>query len=281
MAHKLHIERLLAPLHPLTFLNTVEELPEALVTDGAGQRWLDGLSWEPIPCGTLNGESADGACDEHIFDDDLRRVCAEPLIQKPFRLNDAFLAATMLHNVLDIEARMAYWWNSGLSAAFAKELIDGALSAGHSLSEFAHAPTNLAFGSAAVSISKALAVLEEELGAQIGNRVGNIYLTPGLFATAIESYSLLQRNGRWETPVGNRVIVDVGFADAKAPGSESASASGSEWVYASGPVAYKMSLPTGLTGLSIRDNKVTSYVEGYGIIVFDNCPVTAALATYA
>ncbi len=87
------------------------------------------------------------------------------------------------------------------------------------------------------------------------------------------------------TKQGHKVVADSGYVDMPQPAG-AASGVNEEWIYATGPMWYASS-GLKLTGdaptdvFNYRVNEVRQWLEGYGIFVFDPCPVTAVLVTYA
>lgn len=267
--------------HDLDILSTLPELPRA-ETGGGVPRWLDGVTWQPQPCGWVSASSADGACVAHVMDTSLRRTCLDPVVQKPFRVDDAYRASVLVERSQDVPADMDRFWEQSLPAVFASELLSGAASGGHSLSSTAAAPGAVPFGSTAVELTSALQVIENHLAAQIGRRRGVIHVPSGLLALAVAAYSLVFRDGRWYTPVGNVVATDAGYSVSVTPvdGGASDAAANEVWVYGSGPVGWAYHLAD-LGAVDVERDEVTRWREGYGVWVFDPCPVTAVLVEYA
>ena len=266
------------PLQPRRLLNSIERLP------GAGERWLDGVRWEPTKCRALSVDN-EATCATAVNSAVVPVVCDAWESQTPFRITDA-MSATLLDLTPDeVGARLSSFYDRAVSAAFAKELISGAASADKSLSSEATAPNGAAFNAAATPIWNALAILEEEIAERLQGGVGFIFVTPGLLAQAVSSYGLMLVDEKWQTPSGNVVISDAGFLNPLQPTGQSASTAANDWVYASGPVFYDSSSPSmvGSSAESINFTRdtFTRWVQGYGILVFDPCPVTAVLASYA
>jgi len=266
------------PLQSRRLLNSIERLP------GAGERWLDGVRWEPTKCRALSVDN-EATCATAVNSAVVPVICDAWESQTPFRITDA-MSATLLDLTPDeVGARLSSFYDRAVSAAFAKELISGAASADKSLSSEATAPNGAAFGAAATPIWNALTILEEEIAERLQGGVGFIFLTPGLLAQAKNSYGLMLIDGQWQTPVGNVVISDAGFLNPPPPTGQSASTAASDWVYASGPVFYDSTSPSMIgsntESINFTRDTFTRWVQGYGILVFDPCPVTAVLASYA
>jgi hypothetical protein len=100
------------------------------------------------------------------------------------------------------------------------------------------------------------------------------------------SYGIMQNAaGVLETPNGHIVVSDAGYYQPAPPSGQAAATAGTDWVYASGPVWWQasdmMGLGAGSETYKFSRNEIHRWISGYGILVFDPCPVTAALATYA
>lgn len=286
-----HIVLPAGPVQPRRLLDSISRIP----TSGS-ERWLDGVTWEPTKCRALTVDNEDACATGDIV---LTPVtCDAWETQLPFRLTDAMSATTLDLTPDEVGSRLSAFYNRAVSAAFAKELISGAASGGMSLSSEATAPNGAAFGDAATPIWNALTILEEEIAERLQGGAGFIFLTPGLLAQARLSYGLTLVDsrwkdsygralveGRWETPSGNIVISDAGFLNPPPPTGQTASGAGEDWMYASGPVFFESTAPSSVgnptESLNFTRNTFTRYVQGYGILVFDPCPVTAVLASYA
>lgn len=268
------------PIQPRRLLDVADVIPDELLDPQNPQRWLEGVSWEPSTCASLATTAAD-ACSDNFFTS-TARGCAESLTQTPFRVEDKFQMSTLDGDSDSILSRLQANWDAHISAAFAGELLSGASSGGISLSSEATAPASLAFGSAAVPVWKAVAVLEEELADRVANSVAWLHIAPGLLAQAVGSYGLvLDERGRWITPAGNIVVTDAGYNSPPPPAGQAAASAGESWVYASGPILHKATSMMLASDITITNNKVTAWVEGYGLLLFDPCMVSAVLASYA
>lgn len=269
-----------------TAMGTLPTLVDDETSPGGVPRWLDGVTWQPTPCGWTSASSADGSCVAHVMNPALRRTCLNAIVQKPFRIDDAYRVSAATALTQDIPGDMAAFWAQSLSAVFASELVSGVASGGHSLSSTATEPDEIPFGSTAVALTSALPVIENELGRRIGSRRGAIHMPPGLLALAVADYGLQFIDGKWYTPAGNLIVVDGGYADAVHPvdapeGDTVAAAVNEAWVYGTGPVAYAYKPPAPLEAIELERNEETIWNEGYGIWVFDPCAVTAVLVEAA
>jgi len=259
----------------------LDVLPRIPGVDGP-PRWLNGVTWQPWGCHGLYVDTA-VPCNEQDLDN-APMVCEAFVTQLPFRLADAMSGSTLEYTYDEIEAMLNGRYDVQVSAAFATELLDGVGSGGNSLSAAATEPGGAAFGAPAVPVPFGFAVLEEEIARRLDGAVGFIHASPGVLAMAIVGYGLEMVDGAWRTPSGNVVLSDAGYKNAVQPTNEAASSFGEEWVYASGPVFFESTAPTtlgsGSQTLDVTRNTITQFIEGFGILVFDDCPVTAVLVSY-
>lgn len=275
-------------LQPRRLLDQIEQLPK--IDDDHPLRWLEGLTWAPFICKTMYADS-EGLCTPNNIDDTITTPdeCVAWVTQTPFRLVDAFNATTLEYTFDEVGNMLESSYNRLISAAFAKELLGGGGSFDRSLSGEATAPAELAFG-AAVKVERALSALESEIALRMQGTVGYIHIPPGLLAEAVMRYGVYLVGDHWETPGGNIVISDAGYYAPPPPSGGSAATDGEDWIYASGPVFYESTAPVlfggssslegSTTELPLNRDRFTQFIAGYGILVFDTCPVTAALATY-
>lgn len=263
----------------LDVIETFELSPE----ETNPNRWLAGVTWQPLPCRPILIQGDVDPCDP---DDSTNPAytCQAAVSQSAFRLYDAYGAATLEHTAAELEELLGEHFPAFKSAAFATELIGGAAGSTMSLSSEAHAPAGVAFGSAASVSWNALAVLEADLASTIGNAQGFIHLPPGLLSQTVDHYGVHLVGDHWETPLGNVVISEAGYINPAAPDGEDAAGAAEDWVYASGPVTYRdtemMFVGNRSESTDIATNDLLRWMEMYGILVFDPCPVTAILTSY-
>ena len=277
---EIHISLPSGPMQPRKLLDSIEKFA---VPGDSPTRWMAGVRWQPQLCRALTVDNVDvcAGVDQVAAD----TPCVAWSDQLPFRISDALSASSLEFSAAELLAMSLEFWPTAISAAFAAELVAGAGSGGDSLSSVATAPVGAAFNAAASLCRNAVAILEDEIAIRLQGRAGFIFLPPGLLAQAVHSYGLRLTESGWETPAGNRVISDAGFVAAGAPTGGTAAGASEDWVYASGPVFYQESAPKPVgVGSEVTDmtrNTFLQYVEGYGILVFDPCPVTAVRVSYA
>lgn len=271
-------------------LDNISELPlpPALNGDAPNDsdhlRWLDGVTWEPTSCDPLQIGGV-AACDNDATLVDAERECESAVTQEAFVIYDALRGSTLETEIELIDERLTERLTYMTSYSFARELLTAFGSTGLSLANQAHAPQTQAFTDAAVSVRRALALLTEDLGNTLRGGRGIIHMGPAAFGEAVDTGSLLWVDGQWQTPIGHVVVADAGYHNAPPPtGGTAATLGTQEWIYASGPVMYRMSDPDllGANGSERIDrarNTLHRWLTMYGILVFDPCPVTAVRAT--
>lgn len=273
---------------PRRLLDVIQRIPGLNTPDeqasGNELRWLNGIKFEPWACRSLSAVAAADCSTETLAA--ITATCEAALTQSPFQIIDALKASTLEWTVEMLDAYLGMRVQLMVSSVFASELISGAASGGMALSKSAHAPDDIAFGAAAKPIWEVLAALESELAQHIPNGRGYIHVPPGLLSTATMSYGcVLNSQGFYETPNGNIIVADSGYQQPTQPTGQPAPSAGTDWVYASGPVFYEMTdfvgLGIGSETYNFTKNTINRWISGYGILVFDPCPVTAALATYS
>lgn len=286
---ELNIQLGLGVAQPRRLIDVLPRIPEVLDNTNP-LRWLQGVSWEPWPCRalTVDGEEM---CVEGTFDV-VPSDCEPFLTQPPFRVSDAIRRVTLDTSMDGMESVLLTRFNMIVGAAFAGELLSGAGSGGYSLSNTATAPNGAAFNDPASSPAYGLQVLEQEIAERLQGIVGYIHCSPGILSRFVAECGLrLNERNLWETPAGNIVISDAGYINAPEPTGGIASGEGTDWVYASGPIWFESTVPMliGVGSETFEGSKVSTpwdrntfvqYVGGFGIFVFDPCPVTAVLVGF-
>lgn len=265
---------------PHRLLTSIAEfdMPTARV-DGVDTRWLAGISWNPLPCDRpLSVQPAANPCNP-LASDNPDYGCEEAVSQSAFRVYDAFTSTNLQHSAEEIAAILVDRMPLMSSDAFARELISGGAGSDLSFSSEATAPQDATFGTT-VTIEYGLAVLENELGRRLSGAQGLIHIPPGVLAVATLTYGLKPEGDHFVTPMGNKVIVDTGYIDAVAPSGATEAGDGEAWIYASGPVQYRSTDPRllGTRGSEFivpSKNDIERWMEMFGILKFDPCPVTA------
>lgn len=262
-------------------LSIISEIP----MDAAVDRWLTaGITWQPKPSRGFQG-GAIAVCNP-ASPTASGNACVAAVSQLPFGVYDSLNATYVDTEVGWVDALLDERWPTMISSVFAKELLDGALSAsGFSFSSQAHAPAQRTFLAGSVTVSQGIAILEDDLARTLYNAYGLIHLGPVPFQLAVGAQAIHDEGGVWKTGRGNTVISDAGYVDAKEPTGQVASPAMKDWIYASGPVRYASSgvQRPGNAANEFSDmtrNTFVRWTMGYGILQFDPAPVAAILVDY-
>lgn len=280
-------------------LNAIPQFDATVATQGSEQsnpyRWLDGVRFQPRPCRGIQILSL-LPCVDQTFDI-TGTDCQAYVLQMPFELLDTLNGSPLQLTMEDLDLLLNERADMMKSWAFAKALIGPVITAGTlTLAATAHAPVGQPFNSAAIPVNRAIAVLENELARTLFGAAGMIHMSPGLLHLAQSAGGLDEvenddgtEAGYYETANGTRVVSDAGYVDAQKPqtGAVSDQTVGTDdWIYASGPVEYQY-YDAGFIGndttesTDIAHNKLRRYRSATGMLIFDPCPVTAVLASYA
>jgi hypothetical protein len=281
-------------VQPRRLVDIISRLPPG--ADPNPLRWINGVSWEPWQCYALVVDSDDD-CDPLQGDMPVGLTpheCVNHLVQKSFRINDAMKMTLLDPAAVTVPEVMVLRYNMQIGATFAAELLSADGSGGYGLANVATAPNGAAFADPPSSPAYGLQVLEQEIAERLQGGVGIIHCGPGILSRLVAECGVrLNLNNVWETPAGNIVISDAGYINAPEPTGGAISGEGSDWMYASGPVWFEatspMAIGIGRETLEGKDensttpwdrNTIVQYLQGFGILVFDPCPVTAVLVGF-
>lgn len=248
----------------------------AMPIPGFSGRWA-GVEWLPWP-GV--DDNRDGVLCETVYDKTPRDL-PELENQPAFLLWDALTCSTLGISLSTLGRLLTENVTDFLSATLAMELESGTGSGGASLASTANVVT-----SAAVPLKVAMAMLEDHLGSALHGGLGVIHLTPGLFTLAIADGLVDETTHK--TPTGHDVIGDAGHTGVVDPADGGAVGEGERYIYASGDIWYATSAVKGVLTVESEDaapvyipqNDNRPLVERYGLIVFNQDLVGAALVDY-
>ena len=284
---KLAVNTMMGPVRSSgLLLDAIDVLPRS-ADEPPGDWWLHGATWNPIGLSDPVVAAVDTCTPADFALTANGRSCQAAVTQTAFQFFDAF-QDTLIDigpgGIDKIDQLLADRFDQWESWAFARALVGTASYGGTTLASVAQAPAGVAFGSAALPVGTALAVLESHLARKMQNGRGMLHIAPGLLGQAVDSYGLREVNGTWRTPLGNVVVADGGYVDAGQPTGQAAGTAAASWAYASGPVWYRKSgmeiLGGGWQSIDISRNSVKRWLDSYGILIFDPSPVAAVLAAY-
>jgi hypothetical protein len=264
-------------------VGTLLDAAQRPASNDFADRWMAGITWQPRPARDHKRSAVD-TCNPADFTNPAY-ACTTAITQTAFQIYDAFNASSLDHTPEIIDGYLTDRVRIQFSAAIGQELHTGTASGGRSLASTAHAPSQKAFGAAAVSVVSGLAILEEELAHTLYGGQGLIHMSPGLVGLAAQNNGLRFIDGQWYTAMGHRVVADAGYIDTKEPTGQAASAVGTEWMYASGPVTLFSTNPELMGGsaneyMDMTRNKFVRWLNAYALLQFDPAPVTAVLVSY-
>lgn len=252
--------------------------------EGNANGWLDGVAFLPRLCSPTNIVALD-PCANNFIELPAVSNCQPWVTQYPFNMVDTLSGKATSFTGSDLGQLLEQREEEMRSWAFAKALIGPIITANtHTLSTDAHNPST-PFG-AAISLTRAIAVLERDLANSLHGAQGYIHVPPSILHQ-IHAAGWLDLDGDvWRLPSGTIVVSDAGYEGAPPPTGGGATATQFEaWLYASGPIEYQY-FSWGLVGdnpnqyTNIRTNALERFMQSMGILIFDPCPVTAVLATY-
>ena len=268
------------PLPRGRFIDVLPELALPGVPGGfRGEPWVGGVTWVPRQCRHLVVDNANDGCDANNISD-LHYSCPETLpVQTAFSILNGLWGSTLNWDLADMDALIDEHNAIELSSVLAKEAVGATAGGSISFSNVAH-PVAGGFA-AGVGLTYGLAQLQNDLADTLRGGQGVIHMAPGLLHQAVDKGAAILVDGQYQTPLGHLIVADAGYIDALAPSGESASAATEEWVYATGPVAWKVTPWVKREGaLNISTNYLKRLQTAFGIVVFDPCPVTAVLVDY-
>jgi hypothetical protein len=244
--------------------------PMDWVTPGGPPRWVHGgTQIVSMGCHQLEGRGEpDEMCDYEVtsYDPNLDLPDGDCVDFNSFEIH-AQLEHKFVQSYTREELREYITAYSLLhrSRIVAKEAMTGYLtSANPSLISEADTITGLD-----TTVLGALAAVEDGLAARIGNGIGMVHMTPGVF-------SLLR--GHF-TVTGHRVVADAGYTGG-APSTGTVTA-GESWIYGSGPI-YLETTPvtdngdTDASAFELTTNTGVIDIHQYAVLAFEPCSVVAA-----
>lgn len=279
--------------------------------EAVAERWTgNGVTWSPNGCFALDTADVDACARIDLTAN--ARPCDAVITQTPFSVYKAIIGSALEYSYAELEAIVNGWVTDRLSAAFARELLTASVSGDKALRKDAHPAVKQTFATSA-PIAVTLSKIEDDLAVNLRGNRGMIHMPPGMLAHAVAQYGVTLMDGQWQTPLGNLVVADAGYASTNVSGGVTttiqtqpqgggaAPTATTDWIYGSGMVyvgrttvdtvqggnvgSTVVNQPglvlSGQPNASFRSrNEFTMFSIAYGILVFDPCPVVAALATY-
>lgn len=277
-------------------VDVAEQIPaESFVSDGHDRLGL-GLQHVPWGCEPLHRGSADCSAefllngDGPAFDSEGEIIEAnvtedkfpaigsldEIVIHPAFKVVDGLRCGVLSlpersdTGFTGITARILNRMRTLVSETLTAELVDGWASGGPSLmSEAVVLPTGFSMASTA-------AYIEQHLANTLHGASGTVFIPPALLHVAVDAKWVTREGSRYYTRTGHVVISDAGHNPAQGPGTST----DGFWIYASGPVHYRLSdtrlLGEGSETLDLHHNIRERLAEAWAQLAFDPCSVAAA-----
>jgi hypothetical protein len=282
-------------LQPRRLLDIATPLPP-VEGNGNSQRWLEGVTFDhPDGCGDLTVAEADDPCASEAVSTVSPLGCGDWTEVTPFRISLLFQAKilTMGETAAYAAQRLEADYRRMLSAFFAIQLVQGGN--GAALVDLATAPTQgQAFADAAVPVYQAIGILDSTIADRLHGGMGYIHMPPLLMGRAVrEAGVCLEADGNYYTACGNLVICDAGYDTNPAPNG-TAPADMNGWIYSSSEVFWETTAAKLFdatlhhdqtspvtTSAGFKKNQFEQLIEGYGVILTDECAVSAVQATLA
>lgn len=191
----------------------------------------------------------------------------------PFRLYKALSGSVLNFHQGELSALIDAGWDVASSAAFARQLLT-------QMGAEAIPLTMRAFGTAAVTVESAVALLEDQLAGSLVGRRGTIHMSRGAYFCCADDLTI--EGDRLFTSNGTRVVVDAGYSPMIEPTDGAATTpTGLEtYLYASGEVFFALTEGAFIDGgeLDFERNTLTRMKRAYGLVAYAT-PIWAVLAT--
>lgn len=191
----------------------------------------------------------------------------------PFRLYSALSGSVLNFHQGELSALIDAGWDVASSAAFARQLLT-------LMGAEALPLTMRAFGTAAVTVESAIALLEDQLAGSLVGRRGTIHMSRGAYFCCADDLTI--EGDRLFTPNGTGVVVDAGYSPMIEPTDGAATTpTGLEtYLYASGEVFFALTEGAFIDGgdLDFERNTLTRMKRAYGLVAYAT-PIWAVLAT--
>jgi len=284
----------------------VAETSENFPNTNGTNRMPMGVTYVPWGCDRLRiGDAECGAVELVLEDGDaagdegdpgfspgyteLENAFPATLYQKAFRIADGLGCSDLSSRFGDLRERVSARMDLMTSEAFARQLISGVATtpivggdlAGEGNHNFSDDATVITTISA--SIEHALIAIDEWLATALHGGRGIIHVSPGILSNLMGQAGAKVTDGEIVTASGHLVAADAGYVGMAQPDGQATPAADQRWIYASGPVWYQMS------DFKIYDdesniptvNRLVTFGEAFGIVLYDPCAVGAALVDLA
>lgn len=257
------------------------------IGDNGGVRWSSGVTWEPEQCG--NSGRAQVECEGNTAALD-NNTSPGNRTADPFMVYASDRCSPFGFGARDFAARASRQLEATQSFQVAGELWDGTLrDAADSGDDIEDNPALIDSTSDTVTSGPAdpvdaLACLEQGLAECSQGRRGMIHITPQVLVHLISQSAVRLEGGQYVSPLGNIVVADAGYS-GDGPGGGAAGSS--QWAYATGIIAVRLSTVQVIPGnldnaqamaqaLNRQDNTLDVYAQRLALTQWDECCHIAA-----
>lgn len=247
--------------------------PEAERRRREADRWqMFGVTW--LPDGAPNVRTIEADC-EVVYDKTARDL-PDVVTQRPFGLYDALQCLTLGPEVQFLLERVVHNLDVHASAAIAAQLETASLSGIGLIGNATYTPVR-PNANAASSVARSFYALEEYLATVLDGALGVIHIPAAMLSFA----PVFWRGDHFETLTGHLVIADSGFTGTATPTGGAGPGADSRWIYATGPVWWKVSpvrpaLGPGDAQVRRGTNLNRPLAERFALVAFDPNILAAA-----
>lgn len=237
-------------------------------------RWrMFGVTW--LPDGAPNVRTVEAGCSV-IYDKSAREL-PDVVTQRSFGMYDALTCSTLGPEVDYLLRRVVANLDIHASAEMAGVLESGDAGTIGLVGNTTYPPTRPQ-GNSALSLTRAFFELEQFLALTLDGALGVIHIPAAMLSYA----PVIWRGDHFETRAGHTVIADAGMTGGQTPNGGAAPGANTRWIYATGPVWWKLSpvmpqLGEGDAQVHRTSNTNRPLAERWGLVAFDPNILAAAL----
>lgn len=275
-------------LNRTELFDVLDELPESAFPRSDATRWpSSGLTWTTRDCDAVDTEATDCTAGNPLQDglemesESTRDTQTECVNEETgaFMLWSALSGSTLDAENEVVGKLTLDKLGDFTQFAMAQELITGTVG-GNGLST-----TATSVGGAVTIANGAVGVMEEWLGARVGNTRGVLHVSKTTLAALYAATAITFDGGRYYTPSGHYVLADAGYQESiMAPSGGAASTAANGYAYITGPVWYVNTIPkllgAGWQQLDRDTNILEAIATAYAAFAYRACAVGSMLITY-
>lgn len=214
----------------LSLIAIVDAIEGPDISDG---RWHRGFTWKPerVTGGGLLPSDCQGTNAARTPDESLDEPEGDPYVVWASQKDSTFGFADF-----DYLERATRLLRSVESFHLAAELWDGAVAAseGNANTWLSNAAADT-LTAGPVSVTAALASIEEALAFYLHGSTGQVHVSPQLMAHLLNATVLIPDGQKYLTPMGHRLVVDAGYT-GNGPNDDQDADAASQWMYGTDPI---------------------------------------------